>query len=51
MSRIKAQSVISHTMDPIIDQATGEIIEPIAKKVVADVRGSKLKAMLNDLSK
>jgi hypothetical protein len=51
MSRIKAQSVISHTMDPIIDQATGEIIEPVAKKVVADVRGSKLKAMLNDLSK
>jgi hypothetical protein len=51
MSRIKAQSVISHTMDPIIDQATGEVLEPVTKKVVADVRGSKLKSMLNDLSK
>jgi KaiC/GvpD/RAD55 family RecA-like ATPase len=50
MSRLRPQSTLAAT-DPIIDQATGEILEPIEKKVVADVQGTKLKALLNSLKK
>lgn len=35
----------------IIDQSTGEILEPEEKRVVADVQGSKLKSLLNSLKK
>jgi KaiC/GvpD/RAD55 family RecA-like ATPase len=50
MSRLRPQSTLAAT-DPIIDQTTGEILEPIEKKVVADVQGTKLKALLNSLKK
>jgi replicative DNA helicase len=50
MSSLKPQTVLSST-EPIIDQATGEILEPENKRIVADVQGSKLKAMLNSLKK
>jgi hypothetical protein len=50
MSRLRPQSTLAAT-DPIIDQATGEILEPVEKKVVADVQGTKLKALLNSLKK
>jgi KaiC/GvpD/RAD55 family RecA-like ATPase len=50
MDRLKPQSTLTST-EPIIDQATGEIIEPITKHVVADVQGSKLKSLLNTLRK
>ena len=50
MNQLKPQSVLAST-EPIIDQATGEILEPENKRVVADVQGSKLKAMLNSLKK
>jgi len=50
LSQLKPQSTLVSS-DPIIDQATGEIIEPVANKVVADVQGSKLKAMLNNLKR
>jgi KaiC/GvpD/RAD55 family RecA-like ATPase len=50
MSRLKPQSTLSST-EPIIDQTTGEILEPIEKKVIADVSGSKLKSLLNTLKK
>ena len=46
MSKLKPQSTVSETVDP----ATGEI-EPLNKKVVADVQGAKLKALLNTLKK
>ena len=50
MSQLKPQSTLAST-SPIIDQATGEILEPENKRIVADVQGSKLKAMLNSLKK
>jgi len=50
MSQLKPQSTLAST-EPIIDQTTGEILEPENKKIVADVQGSKLKAMLNSLKK
>jgi KaiC/GvpD/RAD55 family RecA-like ATPase len=50
LSQLKPQSTITST-EPIIDQTTGEILEAVEKKVVVDVQGSKLKAMLNGLKK
>jgi hypothetical protein len=50
MSQLKAQSTLTST-EPIIDQATGEILVPENKRVVADVQGSKLKSLLNSLKK
>ena len=50
MSQLKPQSTLQST-SPIIDQATGEILEPENKRIIADVQGSKLKAMLNSLKK
>jgi hypothetical protein len=50
MSQLKPQSTLAST-SPIIDQATGEILEPENKRIIADVQGSKLKAMLNSLKK
>ena len=50
MSQLKPQSTLQST-EPIIDQATGEILEPENKKVVVDVQGSKLKSLLNSLKK
>lgn len=44
MSKLKAQSTVSESVDPI----TGEI-EPVNKKVVPDVQSTKLKALLNSL--
>jgi len=35
----------------IIDESTGEIIEPEQKKIVADVQATKLKKLLNSLKK
>lgn len=46
MSRLKAQSTVTETINP----STGEI-EPLQKKVVADVQGAKLKSLLNSLKK
>ena len=48
MSQIKSQSTIVST-EPIIDQATGEVLEPEHKKVVVDVQGSKLNSLLKNL--
>ena len=45
MSKLKPQSNV------VVDQSTGEIIEPVTKNVVADVQGSKLKSLLNSLKK
>ena len=50
MNKLKPQSVVAST-EPIIDQTTGEYLEPINKKVVGDVQGSKLKSLLNSLKK
>jgi len=50
MNQVKAQSTLVST-EPIIDQATGEILESLNKKVVVDVQGSKLKNLLNSLKK
>jgi KaiC/GvpD/RAD55 family RecA-like ATPase len=50
MSQLKPQSSLSST-EPIIDQRTGEILEPVNKHIVADVQGSKLKSLLNTLKK
>ena len=44
MSTLKATSTI-------IDQSTGEILEPENKRVLADVQGAKLKALLSSLKK
>ena len=44
MSTLKATSMV-------IDQSTGEILEPENKRIVADVQGSKLKSLLNSLKK
>lgn len=46
MSRLKPQSTVAETIDAV----TGEI-EPLTKKVVADVQGAKLKSLLNSLKK
>jgi hypothetical protein len=46
MNRLKTTSNVS----PQIDPNSGEI-EPETKKVVADVQGAKLKALLNSLKK
>ena len=50
MSKLKPQSTLSST-EPIIDQATGEILETENKKIVVDIQGSKLKNLLNSLKK
>jgi len=50
MSKLKPQSNVVST-EPIIDQTTGEVLEPVNKKVVGDVQGSKLKSLLNSLKK
>ena len=50
MTRLKPQSTVTST-EPIIDQRTGEILEPLQKRVVGDVQGSKLKSLLNSLKK
>jgi KaiC/GvpD/RAD55 family RecA-like ATPase len=50
LSQLKPQSTLTATT-PIIDQSTGEVLEPVEKKVVADVQGAKLKAMLNSLKR
>jgi archaellum biogenesis ATPase FlaH len=50
MNRLKPQSTIVST-EPIVDQNTGEVLEPSNKKVVVDVQGSKLKTLLNSLKK
>ena len=50
MSRLKPQSTLAST-EPVIDQTTGEILQPLEKKVIADVSGSKLKSLLNTLKK
>ena len=44
MTTLKASSTI-------IDQSTGEILQPETKRVVADVQGAKLKSLLNSLKK
>jgi KaiC/GvpD/RAD55 family RecA-like ATPase len=46
MNKLKTQSTVTEKVDPI----TGEI-EPENKRVVADVQGTKLKALLNSLKK
>ena len=46
MNKLKPQSTVSEKIDAV----TGEI-EPETKKVVADVQGAKLKALLNSLKK
>ena len=50
MTRLKPQSTITST-EPIIDQSTGEYLEPLQKRVVGDAQGSKLKSLLNSLKK
>ena len=50
MNQLKPQSTLQST-EPIIDQATGEVLEPENKKIVVDVQGSKLKSLLNSLKK
>jgi len=50
MTRLKPQSTITST-EPIIDQSTGEYLEPLQKKIVGDAQGSKLKSLLNSLKK
>lgn len=50
MSKLKPQSTLQSST-PIIDETTGEVLEPQAKHVVADVQSNKLKALLNSLKK
>jgi len=50
MSQLKPQATLTSS-EPIIDQTTGEVLQPLEKKVVVDVQGSKLRAMLNNLKK
>jgi KaiC/GvpD/RAD55 family RecA-like ATPase len=50
MNQVRAQSTLVST-EPIIDQTTGEVLEPLNKKVAVDVQGSKLKSLLNSLKK
>jgi len=47
MNQLKPQSTLN-TATETIDPNTG-VIEPVTKRVVADVQGSKLKALLNNL--
>jgi len=57
MNKFKTHSTLSSpeqplaSTEPVIDQSTGEILEPVHKKVIADVQGSKLKGLLNSLKK
>lgn len=46
MNKLKTQSTVSEKVDP-----ESGVIEPETKKVVADVQGAKLKALLNSLKK
>jgi hypothetical protein len=46
MNKLKPQSTVTEKIDAV----TGEI-EPENKRVVADVQGAKLKALLNSLKK
>lgn len=46
MSRLKPQSSVTDITDPV----TGEI-QPVTKKVIADVQSAKLKTLLNSLKK
>lgn len=50
MNQLKPQSTLSSS-EPIINQATGEILEPGNKRIIADVQGNKLKSLLNSLKK
>ena len=50
MNQLKPQSTISSS-EPIIDQTTGEVLEPVARHVVPDVQSNKLKSLLNSLKK
>jgi RecA/RadA recombinase len=50
MSKLKPQSTLQSST-PIIDETTGEVLEPQNKHVVADVQSNKLKALLNSLKK
>jgi len=50
MNQLKPQSTLNSSTE-IVDPDTGEVIEPLQKKVVADVQGSKLQAMLKQLKK
>ena len=51
MNKFKTQSTLVSS-DPIIDQTTGEVLEPVQKRVTANVTGgNKLKSLLNDLKK
>ena len=45
LNQLKPQSTLTAT-NPIIDQATGEVLEPVEKKVVADVKAAGLHKML-----
>ncbi len=47
MSKLKPQSTVGEN----VDLNTGEIIEIPQKKIIADIQGSKLKSMLNNLKK
>lgn len=46
MNKLKTQSTVSEKIDP-----ESGVIEPETKKIVADVQGAKLKALLNSLKK
>jgi hypothetical protein len=50
MNQLKPQSTLASS-EPIINQATGEILEPENKRIIADVQGNKLKSLLNSLKK
>lgn len=50
LSYLKTQSSVVST-EPIIDQSTGEVLEPVNKRVVADVQSAKLKSLLASLKK
>lgn len=50
MNKLKPQSTLNSATETI-DSDTGEIREPETKRVVADVRGSQLKSLLNNLKK
>ena len=50
MSQLRPQSTLTSS-EPIINQATGEILEPENKRIIADVQGNKLKSLLNSLKK
>jgi hypothetical protein len=50
MSQLRPQSTLTSS-EPIINQSTGEILEPENKRIIADVQGNKLKSLLNSLKK